>query len=585
MLSKLFVLLKFVEFIYADTLSDTAAFLASSTYKLQYVTSVVWSSRRSEDATDFLKRFHGCVVTNEIHNNNNLTTRLLNKAVGYKQTVLFVDSVEEFAYFINSVNLDLVIPIQLVLVLTTFVEDLSGVTRTAWQNDVADIIIVNQNFDGDISLTTFFPYGKGICGDYSPVVLKIDAEAFFPNKFDNFYGCPIRTALMNFAPYLKVDMKNGTLNSIVGIDGRIFLYVMEALNATIDVVSIEDHDGMGSFINGTPKGCFGDLVNKEADIIAPAAVMNYERYSRAQISHVYDTLDVHWCAPSRRIIFTWAKVLLPLLDYITIYMFITFAVFVTVTAMATRYGMRRVRIKDSIIFQTYVILIGQIQKFETESYIVNYLFVLWLWFCIVFRIAYQGDLIQGMHRTIQEPALGTLENALKYVDGYGGLEVFYNYYRDTPLAANFQILEVHDIGPYIEAIAAGKKFLILTDILLVQEFDVKIQILDEPVSRAVTCIFMRPGWPAAKEVDLLMQYIIEVGLTEKALKDYNYEWKRTRELRKEEYVHQSLDFLTLSACFYGLVLMWMISSIIFIIEKTYYDDIKQKQSNDRSSRF
>lgn len=563
--------------VYGDpSLIDITAFVANLVYEPHQVTTLIWWQCNPEYVTEFSKHFHGSLVIVPIAYNNNTRERVLNKAVGYKQTVIFADSGEEFTSFITLVNLDLVVPIRLLLVLTKPIYDISEITRIAWTNDVTDILILKQNEAGEVTVYTYFPYNSEICGDFTPVEINIHSKDIFPEKFLNFHGCPIKITLLEIPPYVKLVRKNNTITSITGIDGSALMLIIDKVNASIEIVSSTDHDEMGSFINGTGTGAFGELVNRHADIFIPAAIINRKRYFVAQVSTVYQTLDVYWAAPSRREIYVWVRVFVYLFTNTMPFTCLTFIVFVIVTMIFKRFSFHETDTKDSVFLQAFIMLLGHGTKFETRSTAINGMFLLWIWFCLIVRIEYQGELVDGLRKKILEPHLKSLDEAIKAVDAYGGVETFREYYRGTSIAKNYKVLPLNNLPLYIKYVSDGNRFLLVSDILLIRQFRGNVQILDEPVIRAATCMFMRPGWPASKEFDRLIHRVFETGFVEKIRHDNKLE-RITQEYTNKSHEPNPLNMTVLGACFYGLIVFEIISFIVFILEIIYYKFIEKRR--------
>ncbi|XP_004932607.1 uncharacterized protein LOC101744769 [Bombyx mori] len=552
-----------------NKLLKKAASVCDSVFYHEYVTSVVWMRTEPEDITLFLQHFHGSAVIVPLDYQNMKAVSELNKATGFKQTVLFAVSVEEFILFITTLNLDLIVPIRMVLVLTTQLTDLAMITKEAWKHDLAEIIIISKDENEEIRLTTYFPYKNGICGDYTPHSISNEKE-LFPEKFKNLHGCPIKVTLLNFLPYVGLQKVNGTITFIFGIDGSVFILLIKELNAIMDIVSSTDHGGMGVFVNGSWKGSFGDIVRREADIFAPAGIITQKRFSVAQMSHTYETLNIHWCAPPRREIYAWAKVLLPFLTNITPFLVLAFTVFVITIVLVKRSKLHGIKSNKNVFLQSFMIFLGQGVKFETKSSVINSFFVAWLWFCLIVRIAYQGDLVNGLQKKIYEPPFESVEQALQELDGYGGTELFREYYAGSPIADNYQVIKIGDLPRYIRDVIAGKRFLIATDILM-HQYAKKFQILQEPLTHSPTCLFMRPGWPVSRRVDVIIIRAIEAGLVQKIIYDFHYTVRLRRHEKEEETGTRPLGMSTMFACYYGLILLWIFSFVIFLFEVLYYN--------------
>lgn len=564
---------------------ENAVHITSSSYALNRATSVVWSENSSEEATSFLLSFRGTVVLTLVQNGHSEAIRKLNQRVGYKQTVFFASRVDEFANFMTVLQPDTVVPVRVILVLTSRATDdeISAVTKTALQNDLSDIVIVNTKGTEHVELSTYFPYSKGICGNHAPVLLNHSkGDSWFPKKFINFQGCPIRVSLLPLIPYARYKIENNTIKSIhPGLDELVFKLLVEKINAGVDVVSWKDHGGIGTVINGTTTGSFSDLVNRRADIFAPTIIVNYLRYPKAQISPVYQTVDVYWFGPHRQEINECLRVVQPMLQDISYSIITSSIIFILVTKLVIRFGFHRVYFRESVMFQSFSIFLGQEARFESKSWLVNCLFIMWIWFCMIVRIVYQGDLVDGLQKVILEKPLENLKEAVKAVDGYGGSEGFREFYRGTSYFDDYIVLKIGNVVSQLKEVSNGKRFLVAADRLLMMELSKGLQMLKEPISHAPVCFFMRPGWPAAVDIAHVIGNLVEAGFVQNILNDHIYKWMKKEEYRKRHET-RPLNMQTLIGCFYGLGILYVFCVLVFIVEIVYYKLTLKRQNGHQT---
>ncbi|XP_026753533.1 uncharacterized protein LOC113513747 [Galleria mellonella] len=187
----------------------------------------------------------------------------------------------------------------------------------------------------------------------------------------------------------------------------------------------------------------------------------------------------------------------------------------------TAWNILKIERKKNILIDSYSIFIGQEAKFETKSSLINSLFIMWVWFCVILRLVIQGDLTSGLQNTLLEPPMSSMEDAIKQVDGYGGGEIFKNMFKGTRLEKDYKIVSLDDTYIYLNNLVQGQRFILLTDKVAVNLVNIgtDFQFIGPTSFSIVACYYIRPGWPAAKRINNLIQRVIEVGFIIKATRE------------------------------------------------------------------
>lgn len=557
-------------------LVESAVEITNKYYKHHLVTSVIWTHHDSEEMSIFLRKYEGSVVLTPLFNND---TNIIHKTLelfGYSQTIFFTSELDTFERFISLVNKYVRYPTRLVLLLEKPISELmelSVFTRIAWKNGLVNIVILCRNNNNELIISTYCPYSNGKCENDLPIKLN-PGQNIFPNKFLNFNKCPIRLRALPFLPYVDADdtdTENGIITRIGGYDGITLSYIARYLNATLDVQLAVNNEGQwnntyGTFVGGIATGGFSDLVYNKADILIPAGMLTLNRYTAAQASHIYHTLDIRWIGPKRREIHHGMKLMLPFMTVVTPVLCLTYIVFIIVVVLIKKCKRCKDK-KKCISYQAFALLLGQTVNYETKILLLNNLFLIWIWFCFIMRIAYQGELVQFLQNELLEPPFTTIEETVTRVSGYGGSATIAEHYRRTSLERNFTVLGLLDIIQSLRHIASGTRFLIATDTFLIHHNRHSYQVLNTQVSSASACLFMRRGWSAAEIVDSIINRLVESGIVEKIR--FNNSVVRNQEVHKNDIVHP-LDIMMLCACFYGLICMAVLSFTILLFEIIYY---------------
>lgn len=554
------------------TLAEKSALVANSVFR-NFITSVVRWQEVEDDVTDFLQLFRGNVVVATVENNtvSNEIIQNLHKNEKIQQTIFFGAEIREVEYFLSLLYQVLIRPIRFIVVLTKPVAytDLSRLMEISWNNDVADILVLSVSAE-KVLLSTYYPYRSGRCGDFTPVQLDYNTKELFPRKFMNFHGCEIRTSLLHLTPFLILKFNNHTLESISGTDGNILNMLLEAFNASMNVFSSEDHGGLGTIVRGRAIGSIADLVRKLADIMVPALIVNSIRYPYLQLTHPHWFADVLWFGPRQRELSDWYRLLQPFVTLKTPALLTTAFVFVLATTLVKRFS-HRYYSWISVLFQSFAIFLGIEVKFGTESRLTNYLFMLWVWFCMVVRIVFQGDLVNRLQITAFESPFRTLAAAVDQVDSYGGLDTMRYYLNGTQYYDNYKVIPFQNISLYLEAIEAGKRNLLAVDKVLGLHSAPSAQVLyDDPIIRGSgICFYMRPGWPAVPEINNFMMRIIETGFVDKIYKENFRSLGKTMET-KENRDAKPLTSESLIGYFYGLGILYGVCVLVLFAEIAYH---------------
>lgn len=86
---------------------------------------------------------------------------------------------------------------------------------------------------------TYYPYTPIKCENVDPVVHNYYAnnqfrfkKETFPNKFKNFYRCPIILSTYHIDPYMILKKQSNGSYNMSGVDGIVFRVISQQLNFT-----------------------------------------------------------------------------------------------------------------------------------------------------------------------------------------------------------------------------------------------------------------------------------------------------------------------------------------------------------------
>lgn len=573
------------------SLLDNGTFIANTSFDHRKITIVAWNNIAEDIMEDFLWNYNGVVVI--VHGNEefcNLT------AIHIEQYVLFVENSQDYNFFLQTlINREQVSPVRIIVILQTednindiYNKILVNITLPSYKNDVTDILVLNCDDKNTVQIITYFPYvNQKQCNNTKPCPLKINNELeYFPRKFKNCHGCPIRSSAIDNPPFMELRKQNGDIVDVDGTEGKLVKLLAQILNATLKFTIASDQGVYGTLVNGRWTGSVGDLVYDRTDISAIAALINYGRFQVTQFIYPYNIQKIIWCAPQRREIQVWAKAVLPLFTDSTFLLGIASVLLLIVSNIARKVEFKKEDLpENNTLLWSWAIFLGQQVRFETKSWIINSLFAMWLGFCLILRIAYQGELSIFLQRQILEPPYTTLSEALVGVDAYGGLQSMLAFYSDHPdFLQKYNNLTLPQIHSWLDGISKGKRIMVSFEKSSLYELGYahKIQTVEEASITAAVGVLVRKRWSAAEEISQLMMRITESGLYDKIVKDRQEKYRlivAKNRVSKDNLQYSALGWYTLGACFYGLVIEWFVCLTVFLFENLWK---KMKSKNNKT---
>ncbi|KAH8287002.1 hypothetical protein KR054_000539 [Drosophila jambulina] len=111
-----------------------------------------------------------------------------------------------------------------------------------WRFQLIHCSVQVQKSNGDILFYSYYPFGERGCADMEPQLINryngstLEEPELFPRKLRNFYGCPLRCALWNTPPFLRLKEEQVDELSVTGgYEGRLLLALAEKMNFSIAV--------------------------------------------------------------------------------------------------------------------------------------------------------------------------------------------------------------------------------------------------------------------------------------------------------------------------------------------------------------
>jgi hypothetical protein len=248
-------------------------------------------------------------------------------------TVMFCDSIDSFritAQKITSKRFNFS-GYYLIIFKTTKTEELHTMFQMLWDMYIFNINILTQKNDSKVEVFTFFPFSEKKCNSTEPSKIAefvngsfLDRpKFFFPEKFQNFYNCPIKvTTFESLAPsVLKEDFSNGSYR-LYGRDVDIIHTLAEELNFKPDIFYILQYGGWGIlFPNGSATGSMGRAIRREADFVLGNIYLKYDRSFFMEYSYTYFLDTLVFVIPQGKLLTSFQKLIQPFT--LTVWIFLT----------------------------------------------------------------------------------------------------------------------------------------------------------------------------------------------------------------------------------------------------------------------
>ncbi|XP_063540747.1 uncharacterized protein LOC134749661 [Cydia strobilella] len=533
---------------FEPTLADTASFIANSEFEYRKKTSIVWHQADFDQVTKLLSNYQGSVATIHTYENQD-------RSIDIQQAILFVTSSYEFHKFVANLPKNVTSPSKVITVVTNPIPDLSNITKIAWKYYITDLLILIQN-ENQSEMYTYYPYRNNVCGNTCPI--KVDfKENFFPSKFKNLLGCQTRvgTWAAVVKPYLEVKCVNGSSPFIKGIFGNLFMLIAQHMNTTVNVLCVS-YDEIYSLNEGN------------IHVLTPLIPEDWYTsvYQTTAISHFFEMV---WCGPSQREIHAWIKVLVPFMNKIIVLLCAAFIALVVLLKIISK--IEPINKSFHIVWNILAILLGQQAEFVTKSRLVNFLFVLWIWFSMVVTTAYNGLLVKGLQTKLLEPRFDTVANAISLVDGYGGAEWYREWYKGTPIWNRFEEIDLVEEVENLIRISQGKRYLLLTERLMLLGY--RLQILKGTEGIQAITTLVRARWGGGVRINTAQSRLVEAGFLQKLIRDEELavaksEAKLRRNSSDTDAGH--LDIVKLGSCFFFIGIMWLVCCLILLLEIVHY---------------
>ncbi|XP_059619127.1 uncharacterized protein LOC132263400 [Phlebotomus argentipes] len=330
--------------------------------------------------------------------------------VGRFFNVFVLDSYESFRKIMENVTLEAFdfrgfFTIVLTSVERNYTHLVTRILKDCWDLHVVNVNVVTYDpYKTDRAfLHTYFPYKPEKCGQVKSVISGVFHEdhfinkiTIFPDKFSDFYGCPLTIGTFNFPPYMMITSMDNESYYFSGVEGIVARVLAQRLNFTLKYKSSEDRWGKVQGENST--GLNGMLFRGEVDFIAvcyPAVISDQDSPVASTIPYIITNLIL--IVPPGRSLTAMERILFPF--KITVWTSIL-AVFIiwTVVVISSKFLPVRKRIfifgfNNHFPFVNVInVFLGGSMPSSPRRNFARFLLISWIILSLVVRTSYQGAL-------------------------------------------------------------------------------------------------------------------------------------------------------------------------------------------------
>ncbi|XP_038220074.1 uncharacterized protein LOC119838278 [Zerene cesonia] len=561
-----------------DALAESAAKIAYYNFKWQYATFVFFNSTFFCGVNIFVKSYNKNIIVGQ-----------------HIYTTWFIESTTQFVLFVRD-NAD--IHQSLVwfekkmynnagkyLIVCNSVPgcDESEAVELFWQYRIGNVILIKYDKQQRVTGYTFFQVES--CGPSPPVKLRhwddcifensIDdcENNMFPLKFKNLHRCPLMVSTFEQMPYMLLG---GTVPH--GVDGDLLNIIIEALNATLVLVIPRSRDGWGSLeSNGTWSGSLGAVYNGHANFSMTSASITLHRFNFFQMSTNYNTVTVVWITHPSDLEWSSLKLLRPYSVKARCALITLLLIIILLGICLKIDGCKSIKKRlhlpqtsnDIILYSWQICLSLPIHRLPS-NWLHKYTVLFWILCSYLLRTFYQVYLINSLQTDVRTNNVLSIEEAIEEGYAYGGGLALKDFFIDQPdIYNNWVLVDSNEILPTMLNLTNGMKFVLARNIestnIFLANSQRKLHILPQKIINSPVVLFFKKYSWLVPSINKLLTHLVEAGLPEKLLQDYV-----SQGVRIEENEDKPITVEHFQGCFYVLILGWILSSVIAVIEKIVY---------------
>uniref|UniRef100_A0A240PMM0 Uncharacterized protein n=1 Tax=Anopheles atroparvus TaxID=41427 RepID=A0A240PMM0_ANOAO len=286
-----------------------------------------------------------------------------------------------------------------------------------WQRQIVNVIVAYGA--GVVQLWTYYPYSPGLCRVPKPhLVLTWPNDTllygidFFPRKNAHFHGCPLRVGTFETRPF-TILMGTAAAPGLAGIEGDLLASVAQKLRFTVSL-RVPPHAqqwGLAAFENST--GMMRMIYSEEVDLGIGCLGVSSERTAMLKPGKVHFTTELVVVVPPGRPYTSFEKLFQPFRPLLWGAILAYGALgLLALVASRRRLTVRRYLVGRGVQWpglNMLRLLFGSPLPRTPTANFPRTLLLLWMQFCFVLQIVYQGALFTFLQRATHYPPMATLD--------------------------------------------------------------------------------------------------------------------------------------------------------------------------------
>ncbi|KAM3967368.1 LOW QUALITY PROTEIN: uncharacterized protein ACR2FA_011716 [Aphomia sociella] len=556
-------------------LAESAAKVALYNFEWRYITLVIFNSTM----------INGVVFFSSYGKSQIIMKRLFYPSYAQltRQFVLFVSDITEIMHILDWMTLHQFDNTgKYIIICGSNIHPNCDETEAAkflWNHKIVNVVFLKRHSnDKEISGYAYYPFDKD-CHSMRPGRLDIlntclninetKCSDIFPVKMTNLHKCPIIVSTFQQTSYMIIE--DGKPK---GADGDLLHLIADGINASLKIMTpLRGKDWGRLDEEGKWTGSLADVYDDFANFSMTSAALTLSRYSHFQISIDYYSSKIVWITHPAFMMPSSLKLLYPFQLSTQIAVVISF-IFVVICAVMQNQCRNRLNpsIKlgepqSSIIFYSWMICMGLPTPKLPRNWRTLGIALHWIWYCFFIRTLYQVCLIAVLQNNYYFPEFESIEDAYEAQYRFGGGGGLKDYYMDYPLVYNrWELINNSDLLPTLYKISEGLHFVLAVNMEIITTFirkhNLQAHILPHRLISSPTVLFFKKFSPLVNPINGVLRQLIESGFAEKAYTDNT----NLKVMPKSKDAYQPIHFHHYAGCYLILIIGWVSSTVLFIIE-------------------